>query len=214
MVNTLQTVKFSMRANLTSGSISSFTALFWGNLFVQSSDATNNNVNERFNQGWIISDIYSTIPYSRPYYKGETIVSSVLSSALPSFMYGSRAMDAEISKVYFTEFTGHPLTSSTSMGLSVLGEAYGNFGVFGGMLFMFFWGWGITRLLKWLNKQSKTRNLLWFFLIPMICHDLYKAELSFFKVFNWTFKGFIFAWILIFIIDIYYSSISTKSSKS
>lgn len=36
--------------------------------------------------------------------------------------------------------TGYNLSSSTSMGLSILGESYGNFGLLGGTFFMFFGG--------------------------------------------------------------------------
>ena len=35
-------------------------------------------------------------------------------------------------------FTGLNLTSTTSMGMSIIGEAYANFGSFGGFIFMGF----------------------------------------------------------------------------
>lgn len=210
VLNTLQTVKFAIRASGNNHSVAYFATMFWNTMFTQTSDDTDTNVSERFNQGRIISDIYNTIPDKRDYYYGETIFGSITSSMLPSFMYGSNRIDAEVTKEYFTEFTGHPLSSATSMGLSVLGEGYGNFGLWGGAVFMFVWGLAIAYFMRWLFWLIRNKDNLWFFLIPIICHDLYKAELSFFKVFNWTFKGVIFAFLLIYIMNKSYACLRPK----
>lgn len=210
VLNTLQTVKFAIRAGGDNHGVAYFTTMFWDTMFTQSTDDTETNVSERFNQGWIISDIYKTIPDKRDYYYGETIFGSITSSMLPGFMYGSNRINAEVTKVYFSEFTGHPLSSATSMGLSVLGEGYGNFGLWGGAVFMFVWGLAIAYFMSLLFRLTRNKDNLWFFLIPIICHDLYKAELSFFKVFNWTFKGVIFAFLVIYVMNKLYTYLRPK----
>lgn len=61
-----------------------------------------------------------------------------MSSALiPRFLYPNKKGAGEQSRKDFIEMTGYNLSSSTSMGLSILGESYGNFGLLGGTFLCF-----------------------------------------------------------------------------
>lgn len=155
----------------------------------------------RYNQGWIISRIYNNIPQNHEYIGGRTYIDAVSSALIPRFLYPNKKGAGEQSRKDFIEMTGYNLSSSTSMGLSILGESYGNFGLLGGTFFMFFWGWVIANIVSFVNKLS-IRNFLWIVFLPIICFNLIKAEISMMSVLNWTVKSVIFVLILIYLLCI------------
>lgn len=92
----------------------------------------------RFNQGWIVSRIIDRVPRKVPYAGGDTIKDALIFSLLPRALFPNKPEGA--SRVLFARFTGLQLNSSTSMGLSVIGEMYANFGSWGGVLGTFVFG--------------------------------------------------------------------------
>ena len=155
----------------------------------------------RYNQGWIISRIYNNIPQNHEYFGGKTYIDAVSSALIPRFLYPNKKGAGEQSRKDFIEMTGYNLSSGTSMGLSILGESYGNFGLFGGALFMFFWGCFIANIVTFINKLS-IRNFLWIIFLPIICFNLIKAEISMMSVLNWTVKSVIFVLIVIYLLQV------------
>ena len=209
-VVTLQTVKSAYRAYVWSGNVtlsankaSLFVDLFCSALIGDFDNDNNASVNDRFNQGWIIARIYSRFPQDVDYLYGKTIFEGIEASLLPRFLAPGKKDSGSASIKDFEYFTGHKLSSSTSMGLSIWGEAYGNFGLYVGALFMCLWGWLITqllRLIQWLNKKYG----FWFFFTPLICFNLIKAEINFISVMNWTLKSLIYVWLIVFLMRILY----------
>jgi hypothetical protein len=53
------------------------------------------------------------------------------------------------------KYSGIPVAGGTSMALSSLGDAYINYGIFGGSIFMFFYGMLFSFFLKLFNNKSK-----------------------------------------------------------
>jgi hypothetical protein len=92
----------------------------------------------RFNQGWIVSRIIDRVPRKVPFAKGSTIEDALLFTLLPRALFPNKPQGA--SRVLFARFTGLQLNPSTSMGLSIIGEMYANFGYFGGVLGTFVFG--------------------------------------------------------------------------
>ena len=91
----------------------------------------------RFNQGQIISNVLYSVPAKFPYANGETIVSSLAASIVPRFLWPDKP---EAGGVYnFKRFLGIRL-KGWSANISPFGEAWGNFGRLGGIVFMFFFG--------------------------------------------------------------------------
>ena len=84
------------------------------------------------------------------------------------------------------------------MGISIIGEAYGNYGYFGGIIFMAIWGWFIVQVWFLLVKKSTNQILLLAF-FPLIFLQVVKAETEFVVVLNHLVKAslvvFLFFWV-------------------
>lgn len=106
----------------------------------------------RINQGFIISNILSYVPANEPFSNGESMVRIIKSAVLPRILAPDKlnAGDREI----FMQYSGLVIDAGTSMGLSSVGDAYVNFGIIGGCIFMFFYGLLFNWSLKRLDKSS------------------------------------------------------------
>jgi len=201
IANSIQTIKASFREQVWNGYSGDKIALFV-DLLINSSESTamgyeNGDNISRYNQGWIISMIYANVPKNHDYFYGRTYKDAVVATLLPRFLAPNKKGSGIQVQSDFREMTGYPLGDQTSMGLSVLGESYGNFGFWGGAFFMLFWGWFITRIMVWISNLGHRRCFLWFFMTPVIGFVLVEAEISMITVLNWTIKAFIFAFIVV-----------------
>jgi hypothetical protein len=109
--------------------------------------------NVRINQGYIITNIMSTVPQRVPFENGKEMIRILEAAFLPRIIAPNKlnAGDREI----FMKYTGLQLRKGTSMGLSSVGDAYINFGVVGGSIFMFFLGLAFSEVLNAFQKYSK-----------------------------------------------------------
>lgn len=149
-------------------------------------------MNVRLNQGWIISAIIRNVPLREPYADGETIMEAFRASLIPRFLDPDKKLAG--GQENFERFTGLPLAEDTSMGTSIIGEAYANFGKPGMWIFMFLWGmlmsWGYGRLIKYGNLHPVIHVF-----IPLIFLQVIKAETETYVVLN----AFVKATILVFL---------------
>jgi len=148
-------------------------------------------INTRLNQGWIISKIMDNVPHNQEYLQGKTIMESIEAAVLPRFLFPNKkgANDALIN---FRKITGIDITRGTSMGLSVIGEFYANYGQVGGWLAMLIYGLFLAIFIKMLQNiiaGGSPLILLWliFFFFQVV-----KAETDFIKIFNHLIKSFLF----------------------
>jgi hypothetical protein len=119
----------------------------------------------RFNQGWIIARVMRHVPDEQPYAGGETLIDAAVFSVVPRFLVPWKRQGASVE--LFTKYTGVALTTSTKMGLGVVGEMYANFSYLGGILGTFVYGC----LLGWIFKFFAARalqNPLWWAAAAMI----------------------------------------------
>jgi hypothetical protein len=160
-------------------------------------DEATSEVNNRLNQGWIISRIMSQIPARKPYLQGETVENAIYSSLVPRFFSESKASGGG-GKLTYEKLTGFHLIG-TSMGTGILGEAYGNYGVSGTYVFMFLWGLFLSLFIWFIfNKSALIYSLpLW---LPIIFLQVIKAETDLFTVLNHLVKSSIFVFGVIYII--------------
>lgn len=139
----------------------------------------------RLNQGWIVSRVMEQVPARRPFADGETIELAVRAAFLPRILdpgkvgAGGRAL--------FERFTGFRLAAA-SMGLSLLGEGYGNYGTAGAALFLLAYGAFISLLLRIYWRWS-TRHPIGGFWLPLMFLHAVKAETDFVVVLNYLTKG-------------------------
>ena len=148
----------------------------------------------RINQGWIVARIMQHTPRYEPFADGETIITGIRASLIPRFLDPNKPKAG--GKEYFTRFTGKLISKNTSMGLSPLGEAYANFGVEGGVLFMFLLGlfYNVYFLVVINMTQKHPSLILW---IPLLFLQVVKAETDFVVVLNHLVKASIVVSLII-----------------
>ncbi len=150
---------------------------------------------DRINQGWIVARIMRYTPEFEPFAGGETIITGIRASLIPRFLDPDKPKAG--GRDNFTRFTGKLISDNTSMGLSPLGEAYANFGLNGGILFMFLLGLFYNIYLFILLKLSDRYPslILW---IPLLFLQVVKAETDFVVVLNHLVKASVVVALLIF----------------
>jgi hypothetical protein len=149
----------------------------------------------RFNQGWIISRIMLMVPDAVPHAEGETIETAVKASLLPRFLYPDKPIAG--GRVNYEKYTGFTLTSATSMGISLLGEAYINYGVQGAWLFMGVFGLAAGFVINFLIRLAQRYPTIWLWL-PLVFLHFIKAETELLVQLNFLTKSLIL--VLAFVI--------------
>lgn len=151
------------------------------------------NMGARLNQGWIIARIMGHMPQKHPFVKGETIETAIYAGLLPRVLAPNKAKAG--GRANFERFTGTPLPEGTSMDISLVGEAYANYGVFGGVVFMFiiglFYNWVIIRIVK----IAKNHPVLVLFM-PLLFFQVIKAETDFATIFNYLTKAALIVYLV------------------
>lgn len=174
----------AIRANPGGGIAANLgTALATGTLNLDSSREV---LRVRLNQGWIISNVMKHIPAYEPFTGGDTLVEAVRDSFLPRALFNKATRGG--GRENFQRFTGLNIRSNTSMGISPVGEAYGNMGIDAGILTMFVYGTIFATLYYFLTTRRKfdALFLLW---IPAVFSQALKAETELSVVLNHLVKA-------------------------
>jgi len=151
----------------------------------------------RFNQGMIQAKVMDYVPQSRPFSGGTTIYNSILASFIPRFLWPDKPMaGGHWNMEYFTGF----VVVGYSMNIGPFGESYGNFGVTGGIIFMFFYGLFFNYAIYLLLKIAKNRPtiILWF---PIIFLNAIQVETDILMTVNSVIKNCIFIALLYWAAD-------------
>jgi len=121
-----------------------------GSLFSSKSLAKSNI---RINQGYILTNIMSTVPNRVPFENGAELMQILEAAFLPRILAPDKLNAGD--RTIFTKYSGLHLLPGTSMGLGSLGDAYINFGIIGGCIFMFCLGLLFSEVLNAFYKYSK-----------------------------------------------------------
>ena len=193
LVTQLQAAKSEYRLRITQdpGSAGIFTlmdAMVENSLFQNSefsSISTNNGeLNARLNQGWIISAAMNHVPAVRDFENGETIIRAFQDSLLPRFLFEKRTVNVSDG---FEKYTGLRVSSDTSFGISVAGEAWVNFGYYG-IIFMGFFGLFYASVMRTIVIIARRFPTVIFW-IPLIFLQATKAETETVVVLNHIVKS-------------------------
>lgn len=207
---TLQTAKSAYRNqmwdNYAGNKVELFFSLMVDSFMVDEKDVADLDdgidSNVRLNQGWIISAVLNNIPRNDDYLNGETIKEALFASVLPRFLNPEKAKAG--GQENFRKFTGLELSQGTSMGISILGEAYGNFAHLGGVIFMGIWGFFLSKV--WLLLKSKIMdNIVLAAFIPLIFLQVIKAETELVVVLNHLIKSLIVVFLFIWFVKKYWN---------
>ena len=112
----------------------------------------------RINQGFIITNIMSNVPAKTPYADGEEMYQIFEAAILPRILAPNKLTAGN--RELFMKYSGIQIREGTSMGLSSIGDAYLNYGIFGGCVFMLLLGLLYSFVLTLFYKQSKTYPVL------------------------------------------------------
>jgi hypothetical protein len=150
----------------------------------------------RINQGWIISAVMNYIPRVQPYLEGESVKKALYATVVPRFFDSSKQKAG--GQDYFERFTGINLETS-SMGVSLLGEGYANFGFQGALLFLFIIGSLICFVMNMIYRAAfkYPTIILW---IPLIFFQVVKAESDLLRVLNHLVKVTIIVLVIVWIL--------------
>lgn len=108
--------------------------------------------NVRINQGAIITNIMNYIPEKKAFAEGAELVDVLEAAIMPRFLSENKLTAGN--REFFMKWSGMVIGRGVSMGLSSVGDAYINFGVLGGIVFMFFYGLLFNRVLLYFHKKS------------------------------------------------------------
>ena len=142
----------------------------------------------RFNQGMIVGKVLDHVPNRAPFAEGETIFLTLAATFVPRFMWP----DKPTSGGHFNmeRFAGYRI-EGVSMNISPMGEAYGNYGVDGGIFFMLLYGLFFALLIVLLMNYVRKRPtlILWF---PVLFLNSIQIETDILMVFNSLIKSVVF----------------------
>ena len=152
----------------------------------------------RLNTGWILSKVIEHTPRKEPFTNGKTLTSDLKSVLLPRFLFPNKAKSGgKENQKKFTKFTGRRLIGKTTMRIGALSDAYINFGIFGGVVFMFFLGL-FFNFIFFLIIRISIKNYFYILWIPFVF--AYAIRMSDIQVIlNYTIKAFFFVVILNYI---------------
>lgn len=142
----------------------------------------------RLNQGWINSRVMEQVPRNEPFARGGTIWEVVSAAFSLRFFIPDKKIAG--GKANYERFTGFQLQRTTSMGVSLLGEGYANYGLYGAWLFLGGMGLFYGGVLHFLYRFSVAHPtiLLW---LPLIFLQVIKAETELAVVLNHLVKSLI-----------------------
>ncbi len=205
----IQSVKHELRKVIWTSSqvnaTSVFSRLVQERLSNESYLMNESNLNamiSRINQGWIVARIMNYVPRFEPFAEGETIRKALIAALVPRLLMPNKVKAG--GQENFERFTGHKLRSGTSMNLSVLGEAYANYGIWGGSFFMFlvglFYNFVQLKIFNWTRFYPTL--LLW---LPLIFLQAVKAEGDFAISLNHIIKAGIITWGVFYFLPKFFS---------
>jgi hypothetical protein len=117
--------------------------------------------NVRINQGFILTNIMKTVPEQVPFENGKELMKILEAAFLPRIIAPNKLNAGD--RTLFMKYSHIALRPGTSMALGAMGDAYVNFGIMGGCIFMFFLGLVFSEVLNAFYKFSKAFPFLLLF---------------------------------------------------
>lgn len=147
----------------------------------------------RANQGYNVALVMRRIPNIQPFDNGGNLAVSFASAFVPRFLWPNKP---EAGGKFNMKFYAGMNLKGWSTNIGPLGEAYGSFGVEGGIIYMFFLGgfirWAYKRVFVIGNRIPLI--VLW---IPVLFYQTtYSAETDTLQIVNSIMKSAFFIWLL------------------
>lgn len=201
LIIVLQSVKrtyraYTWRSEYKGNKIELFANLYWNNLVKGDALIEINAmfpIYVRANQGFNVALVMRRVPMVQPFDNGNRLMTVLASAFVPRLLWPDKPEAGGKFNMKF--YTGVEIKGwSTNIG--PLGEAYGSFGVEGGIIYMFFLGafirWAYKRVFVIGNRVPLI--ILW---IPVLFYQTtYSAETDLLQIVNSILKSAFFIWLL------------------
>ena len=163
----------------------------------------------RANQGYNVSLVMKRIPAIKPFDGGDRLATVFASAFVPRFLWPDKPEAG--GKFNMAYYAGRVIQGwSTNVG--PLGEAYGSFGVSGGIIYMFFLGLFIRWIYARIFKVARNIPLLICWLPVFFFQIISSAETDSLQIFNSLIKAAFFVWLLYKVIPQWFGS-ATKTYR-
>jgi hypothetical protein len=188
--------KYVWKSEYTGNRITLFTDIFLetiknGDILFEERAVFNTYI--RSNQGFNVALVMRRIPSYQPYDDGNNLFKVMAASIVPRFLWPDKPEAG--GKFNMKYYAGYSIKGwSTNIG--PLGEAYGSFGVVGGIFYMFLLGMFIRWAYKLVFTIGKRIPLLicW---IPVLFYQItYSGETDTLQILNSLVKSAFFVWLL------------------
>jgi hypothetical protein len=211
----LQNTKGAYRKYIWNSNYTDNKALLFSSLFVESLQKSETLLETnsffplytRANQGFNVAIVMRRIPSSKPFDGGSRLSTVLASAFVPRFLWPDKPEAG--GKFNMAYYAGRSIKGwSTNVG--PLGEAYGSFGVLGGIFYMFVLGFFMRwcYLLVFRISDFKPIIICW---IPVLFYQMtYSAETDTMAILNSIIKAAFFIWILMKILPHWFKIQSTK----
>lgn len=147
----------------------------------------------RANQGFNVTLVMRRFPSRKPFDGGVNLLTSLASSLVPRFLWPDKP---EAGGKYNMAYYAGIYIKGWSTNVGPLGEAYGSFGVNGGIIFMIFLG-AFIRLAYLIMIRRSTKTPLLIFWMPVLFFQVtYAAETDTLQILNSLFKSAFFIWLM------------------
>jgi hypothetical protein len=149
-------------------------------------------ISVRLNQGWLVALTMKRVPQRFPFAYGETIINSVEGAVIPRFLWPDKPKSGGVENL--RRFWGYNLVGY-SMNIGPLGEAYANFDVLGGVIYMLFYGLFFNFMLSSILKFAEKRPtiVLW---LPFLFYYAISVETDSLTTMGSLIKGVFFTWLV------------------
>lgn len=155
----------------------------------------------RANQGFNVAMVIRHIPNYKPHDNGTNLMTTLAASLVPRVFWPDKPEAG--GKFNMKYYTGYILRGwSTNVG--PLGEAYGSFGMTGGIIYMMVLGAFIRWAYKTVFSISRRVPLLLFW-IPVLFYQItYSLESDTLQILNSLFKAAFFIWVLTKVVPLWF----------
>jgi len=147
----------------------------------------------RTNQGYNVALVMKRIPAIQQFDHGENLLKVAASSVVPRFLWPDKP---EAGGRFNMEFYAGYQIRGFSTNIGPLGEAYGNFGVTGGIVYMFFLGLFIRWVYGRVFVLAKRNPFVICWLPVLFFQTVYSAEADTLQILNSLIKAAFFLWLL------------------
>lgn len=152
----------------------------------------------RINQGWILASTMNNVPASVPFANGGVLKSYLIAVFVPKFLAPDKLGFGDTQT--FNTYSGHTISGGTSMSLGSMADGYLNFGINGGIIFMFFFGLIFNLILKYLGKKSIQYPYLPLLSVILFTYPI-RPDVNLSIVIGFVFKALIFVYLVYRVIE-------------